>query len=106
MNTATTIREPRARVNLFVPIVLVGGGVILLMWNFGMLTRDPFLFLMQFWPLFLIAGGIQLLFGRTGAASTWVSALLGLAVVGVAIFFFTQPGPVVVPVWWNWNFRP
>lgn len=106
MNTANTLREPRESVNLFFPIVLVGTGVILLMGNLGMLTRDPILFLLQFWPVFLIAAGIQLLFVRTGAASTIISVVLGLAVIGGAMYYLTLPGQAVTPIWWNWNFRP
>jgi hypothetical protein len=74
--------------------------------NMGMLTRDPILFIFQFWPVFLIAGGIQLLFVRTGTASTLVSVLLGLAVVGGALYYLTQPGPVVTPTWWKWSIGP
>ncbi len=103
MNNVNTVRERREHVNLFFPILLVGAGVILLMANLGMLTQDPFLFLVQFWPVFLIAGGIQLLFGRNGTAGTIVSVVLGLAVVGGALWYLTQPGPAVMPMWWNWN---
>ena len=85
MNTTNTFKESREGVNLFFPIVLVGAGLILLMGNMGMLTSDPILFVMQFWPVFLIAGGVQLLFVRTGVASTIISVLLALAVVGGAM---------------------
>jgi hypothetical protein len=105
MNTLESFKGPHERVNLFFPIVLVGAGVILLMANLGMLTRDPFFFALQFWPVFLIAGGIQLLFGRTRTLGTVVSVLLGLAVVGSAIYFLTLPGEAVTPTWWNWTWR-
>jgi len=106
MNTTNSFDHPRESINLFFPIVLVGAGVILLMGNLGMLTRDPILFVLQFWPVFLIAGGIHLLFARNGAASTIISVLLGLAVVGGALYYLTLPGEVVTPIWWNWNFPP
>jgi hypothetical protein len=32
-----------------------------------------------------------------------VSFLLGLAVVGGAVWYLTQAGPAVTPLWWNWN---
>lgn len=105
MNSSNTLQS-REPINLFLPIVLVGAGIILLMGNMGMLTRDPVLFVVQFWPIFLIVGGIQLLFARTGTASTLVSVLLAVAVVGGAVYYLTQPGPVMVPTWWRWSFIP
>jgi hypothetical protein len=104
MNTATTLHERRTSPNLFFPIVLVGAGVIMLLTNLGILTRDPILFVLQFWPVFLIVGGIQLLFPRTGILSTVVSATLGLAVVGGALYYLSLPGETVTPLWWNWQF--
>jgi len=102
MNATQVMQKPRERINLFFPIVLIGAGGILLMGNMGMLTRDPILFLLEFWPLFLIAAGIQLLFVRTGIVGTLVSVLLALAVVGVALWYLTQPGPPITPMWWDW----
>lgn len=108
MNTANTLGQPRRSVDVFLPIVLIGAGVIFLMANLGLITQDPFAFLFQFWPLFLIVAGIQIIFARTGVIGTLVSAALALVVVVSAILYLTLPGERFAPPWfsWNWNWLP
>jgi hypothetical protein len=50
--------------------------------------------LAQYWPVLLIAAGIELIFQRAGWLGTLVSALIGLAVAGGAIYLLMTPGMV------------
>jgi hypothetical protein len=72
---------PRSR-SLFVPIVLIGIGVIWLLVNFNLIPAFSIGRLLRLWPLFLIAAGLELLFGRGRA---WIGALIGLLTVGAAV---------------------
>jgi hypothetical protein len=60
----------------------------------GRLVNDPLMLLAQYWPVLLIAAGIELIFERTGWLGTLVSALVGLAVAGGAIYALLTPGLV------------
>ncbi|MGE5138919.1 MAG: LiaF transmembrane domain-containing protein [Rudaea sp.] len=77
--------------SLFWPVVLIGAGVIWLLFNLGMLTVNPWLVLWRFWPVLLIVAGVEILAGRNWFGSI-VSALLGVLVVAAAIaaLFFAQ----------------
>ena len=90
MNTVNILEQPRRAPNLFVPIVLMGGGVILLLSNLGLLPQDSFLLLLPFWPVLMIVAGIQIIVTRMGVISTIVSALLGLAVVVGAFWYLMK----------------
>jgi hypothetical protein len=67
---------------LFWPIILIGVGVIFLLNNLGVITGSPWEVIWRLWPVLLIALGLEILIGRTGAAGSALSAILGLAVVG------------------------
>jgi hypothetical protein len=67
---------------LFWPIILIGVGVIFLLNNLGVITGSPWEVIWRLWPVLLIALGLEILIGRTGAAGSIVSAVLGLVVVG------------------------
>jgi len=73
--------HPRAR-SLFMPIILIGVGVIWLLVNFGVIPAFSVGRLLRLWPLFLIAAGLELLVGRGRA---WASAVIGLLTVGAAV---------------------
>ena len=106
MNTSVNspdVKRQRSAADLFWPIVLIGAGLILLMANAGMVTRDPVMVLVQFWPVLLIVWGVEIIFSRTGMIGTLVSAVLGLAVVAGAIAYLTMPGEAVRPAWLNWT---
>ncbi|TLN22227.1 hypothetical protein FDZ74_04530, partial [bacterium] len=77
-----TPENPRHR-SLFWPIVLIGAGVILLLSNLNLIRTTNLAALTALWPLLLVALGLEILFGRR---STLASGLIGLLVVGAAIF--------------------
>ncbi len=65
--------------SIFWPIVLLGVGAVWLLSNLGYIqTIDPG-FLFRIWPILLIIIGLDILFGRV---APWISALLGLVVIG------------------------
>jgi hypothetical protein len=81
-------RGPR----LFWPIILIGAGVVFLLNNLGVIQGNPWAVLWRLWPVLLIALGLEILFGRSGAAGSVLSAILGLAVVaGVLWILIAQP---------------
>ncbi len=67
-------------------LVLVVIGVILLLYNFGVVTRIPWANLIQLWPLFLVAFGLQLLFSRGPLAL--LAPLLVVVTIAVAFLGF------------------
>jgi hypothetical protein len=84
----------RRSVSLFWPIALIGIGIAFLLNNMGRLVNDPLMLFAQYWPVLLIAAGIELIFQRTGWLGTLVSALVGLAVAGGALYALLTPGMV------------
>jgi hypothetical protein len=81
----------------FWPILLIGGGVLLLLSNLGYITPNYANLVWQMWPLFLIALGVDILIGRTSRLGTFLSAgLILFLVVGVAVLgFFVQELPAL-----------
>jgi hypothetical protein len=73
--------------SLFWPVVLIGIGVVWLLGNLGLVSRENIVVLFRLWPLLLIVIGLDLLVGRR---SPWIGALIGFlaiaAVVGLMIF--------------------
>lgn len=67
-------------------LVLVVIGVILLLYNVGVITRIPWTNLMQLWPLFLVAFGLHLLFSRGVLA--FLAPLLVVVTIAVAFLGF------------------
>ncbi len=75
----------RARPSLFWPLVLIGGGTLLLLSNMGYLPWQSWNVLWRLWPLLLVALGVDLLIGRRSLVGAIISALVILALVGGAI---------------------
>jgi hypothetical protein len=65
--------------SIFWPIVLLGAGAIWLLSNLGYIQSIDLGFLFRLWPVILIIIGLDILFGRV---APWISAVLGLAIIG------------------------
>ncbi|MGB8252772.1 MAG: DUF5668 domain-containing protein [Anaerolineaceae bacterium] len=65
--------------SIFWPIVLLGVGAVWLLSNLGYIQTIDLGFLVRLWPILLIIIGLDILFGRV---APWISALLGLVVIG------------------------
>lgn len=81
--------EHRRYRSFFWPIVLIGVGVIWLLYNMGTVTEESFAVLVRLWPLLLVLIGLDVLFGRNSPA---IGALIGLGAV-VLIVFLMIVGP-------------
>ena len=91
-------RRPRRRPpSLFWPVVLVGGGVMLLLSNLGYLPWQSWNILWRLWPLLLVGIGVDLLIGRRSLVGAIVSGLLILLLIGgiVVIVLFAQNTPLL-----------
>lgn len=72
--------------SLFWPIVLIGAGIIWLLFNMGVLNQANIAVVFRLWPLLLIIAGLDLLFGRN---SPMLGALIGLGglILFIALMF-------------------
>jgi len=102
------VRRPRhGRPSIFWPLLLVGGGVMLLLSNLGYLPWQSWPIIVRLWPLLLVALGIDLLIGRRSAVGAVISTLLILSLIGgmALVGLFAQNIPVleglVRPVGWS-----
>lgn len=88
----------RSRPSLFWPIVLIGAGVIFLLYNLGLLRADPWPLLWQLWPIVLIIVGLDILLGRRSIVGGILSAVFALLLVGgiVALLFAAQNYPAFI----------
>ncbi|MGQ9780575.1 MAG: LiaI-LiaF-like domain-containing protein [Bacillota bacterium] len=66
------------------PLVLIGLGVLFLLYNLGLLGREVWVMVWRFWPLVLVAAGCEIIFARR---FPWTTFLIGLVVLVVAGFF-------------------
>ena len=78
--------RPRQRPSVFWALVLVGAGIVLLLWNLGYLPQLSWPVLLRLSPLLLVALGIDLLIGRRSAAGAFLSAILIIALIGGALY--------------------
>lgn len=90
------IRESAARRRpaLFWPLMLIGTGVILLLYQFELLRINAWTLLWRYWPVILILVGIDILFGRRSVFGSILRVLFvfaGLSAI-VAWFFVAQDG--------------
>ncbi|MFH1929599.1 MAG: DUF5668 domain-containing protein [Chloroflexota bacterium] len=102
------VRRPRhGRPSIFWPLLLVGGGVMLLLSNLGYLPLQSWAIIVRLWPLLLVALGIDLLIGRRSAVGAVVSTLLILILIGgmALVGLFAEKIPVleswVQPAGWH-----
>ncbi len=82
-------RRERGYVSLFWPIVLIGAGVMALLFNLGIVETINWGALARYWPLLLILAGVDVLFSRSAPL---LGALLGLLLVG-ALFYMLLFAP-------------
>jgi hypothetical protein len=88
MNQPSYRRSP----DLFWPIMLIGVGVILLLWNTGVIQGNPWPIVFNLWPVILIAIGLDILFGRRSLLGGLIGAILGLALIGgIIALLIAQP---------------
>jgi len=81
------------RGSLLVPLILIAGGVLLLLDNFGAIDVGLWDLAARFWPVLLIALGVDLAFGRSSVGRTVLSVLAVLAVVFAAFVAFQVFAP-------------
>lgn len=87
--------------SFFWPMVLIAGGIILLLSNFGLLPPNSIELLWRFWPLLLVIAGLDILFGRrsrVGAALTAAVTFVLMGAVVLAVFFWAN-NPALVRDW-------
>lgn len=75
--------------SLFWPVILIGAGLIWLLYNLDLISGVNISAVFRLWPLLLIGAGLDLLFGRRYPVT---GALLGLAVVA-GLITVTLAGP-------------
>jgi LiaI-LiaF-like transmembrane region len=90
----------RRRPGLFWPILLIGAGVIFLLYNLGYLKGDPWPLLWRLWPVLLVIIGLDILLGRRSVLGGVLSALFAVLIIGliVAVLFAAQNYPALVNV--------
>jgi len=79
--------------SFFWPMLLIAGGIILLLSNFGMLPPVSMVVFWRFWPLLLVIAGLDILLGRrsqVGAVLTIVTTFVLIGLVVLAVFFWTN----------------
>jgi hypothetical protein len=83
---------------LFWPIIFIGGGVILLLSNMGLLAVNSWVLVWQLWPALLIVIGLDVMFGRRGLWGSVISAVLAILVIAgvVVLLFAAQNNPGIL----------
>lgn len=86
---SATISQRRSR-SVFLPVLLIGGGILLLLSNMGMISGLGWSAVFSLWPLFLIFIGLDVI-GRqasppTGTLLSGVIALAAVALFGYVLF--------------------
>jgi len=81
--------------SIFWPLLLIGGGAVLLMSNLGYIPQFSWNILWRLWPLALIALGIEIIFGRQSRVGAILSGFLILVLMAgaVALAFFAPDIP-------------
>jgi hypothetical protein len=73
--------KPRKFRSLLWPVLLIGVGVVWLLYSLGIIQAASFNALVSLWPLILIVIGLDMLFGRRSPVASVLIALLALAAV-------------------------
>lgn len=81
--------------SFFWPLLLIGGGVVLLMSNLGYIPWSSWNVLWRLWPLALVAIGIDIMIGRRSRVGAVLSGILILALMAgaAAVAFFAPDIP-------------
>ncbi len=84
-------RRPRG--GLLFPLILIAGGILFLLHNFGVVDVDSWRAIVRLWPILVIAVGLELIVGRSSLRRA-LSALLALGVLlGVGFVAFNLFAP-------------
>lgn len=78
----------RGRPALFWPLMLIGAGVVLLLYQFDLLRINPWTLLWRYWPVILILVGIDILFGRRSVFGSILSVLFAFAGLTAIVMLF------------------
>jgi hypothetical protein len=93
-------QEPRRRVSLVGPVILIGLGIVLLLNNLGILDWDVWDVVFRLWPVLLIAAGLEVLIGRRSALGSLLALIVTLALVAGVLWLVStgvvigQTGPI------------
>ena len=68
--------------SLYWPIVLIGVGMLWLLANLDLISREGWLTLLRFWPVFLIAIGLDIMIGRQ---SRLIGGAIGISVIALSL---------------------
>jgi hypothetical protein len=86
----------RRRTSIVLPSILILIGVLLLLYNLGLVDWSVWSAIARFWPLIPIAVGLELILGRgsvSGAAAV-IAILMIIAAAGLALPFLASGGPI------------
>lgn len=81
------------RGGLLLPLVIVAGGVVLLLANFGVIELASLESILRLWPLLLIAVGLDVIAGRASLARALSSLLVVCILLGVGFAAFRLFAP-------------
>ncbi len=96
----TEFRSYHYRHGVVGALILIGIGLILLLYNLGLLPLDIWQNLWRFWPAILILAGLQMVIGRSRGANIIV-LLVGLLFIALIILLSMAPGNPQVNSWFN-----
>jgi hypothetical protein len=85
--------------DLFWPIMFIGGGFLWILVIQGYISANQLSSLIGLWPVLLIVLGVELMFGRR---YPWVSALMGVLVVGCMFFVTFNSEKINLPKGMSW----
>lgn len=88
--------RPR-RVRVFWPLIFITGGILLLLQNFGLLPPGMWQAIFQLWPVALILLGLEMLIGRRSLGGSLLILLVGVAVVGGALWWAATRAQTLAP---------
>lgn len=88
--------RPR-RVRVFWPLIFITGGILLLLQNFGLLPPGMWQAIFQLWPVALILLGLEMLIGRRSLGGSLLILLIGVAVVGGALWWAATRAQTLAP---------
>ncbi|MFQ5812923.1 MAG: LiaI-LiaF-like domain-containing protein [Anaerolineae bacterium] len=69
--------EPKRRVSLVGPVILIGLGVIFLLSNMGLLAWSVWEVIFRLWPILLVALGLEIILSRLSAWGSLLAIVVG-----------------------------
>lgn len=80
---------------LFWGIVLITGGLLFLLNNFGLLSWDVWDTIWRFWPLFLVIIGLQIIIGKSLVAKIIIGFITLILIWFILLYSVSQVNPVI-----------